>query len=236
MTRGSFHRVRQRAGYTLVEMLIVLAIISMLAAFAWPAMRRTLSKSRLRHAAKTIRVELAKTRLKAIRTGIPQQLRYQLGSALFEIGPIWTDDGTTTAWASPQESPTPSSTERDSSTDRFSTNGTISKQLPEGALFADPLAMRLPTESHSINAPSSEEPSEDRDVTDPFDEQLAASLDRDVVDTFNWSDPIMFYPNGKTANARILLQGRRNFQVSVTLRGLTGSARVGDLQRMEEQR
>ena len=48
---------------------------------------RALGDSRLRSAAKLVRVELAKARLKAMQSGIAQQFRYQLGKNRFQIVP-----------------------------------------------------------------------------------------------------------------------------------------------------
>jgi hypothetical protein len=49
-----------------------------------------------------------------------------------------------------------------------------------------------------------------------------------------WSPPVIFYPNGRTFNARIRLAGAANYYVDVTLRGLTGAAKVGRIERLEE--
>jgi hypothetical protein len=49
-----------------------------------------------------------------------------------------------------------------------------------------------------------------------------------------WSAPIVFYPNGRASNARIRLAGPRDFFVDVTLRGLTGTATISELQRIKD--
>ncbi|MFN5904418.1 MAG: Tfp pilus assembly protein FimT/FimU, partial [Planctomyces sp.] len=60
-----------RRGYSLVELLIVLAVLSALAALVQPAMRGVLDKSRLTGAAKQVQAALAKSRALAIREGVP---------------------------------------------------------------------------------------------------------------------------------------------------------------------
>ena len=45
-----------------------------------------------------------------------------------------------------------------------------------------------------------------------------------------WAAPILFYPNGRTSNARIRLEGRRGYRIEVTLRGITGAVTVGKLE------
>ena len=51
-----------------------------------------------------------------------------------------------------------------------------------------------------------------------------------------WSDPIVFYPNGRTENAHIRIKGERNAVVDVSLRGLTGVATAGKPRHEEEVR
>ena len=51
----------------------------------------------------------------------------------------------------------------------------------------------------------------------------------------SWSTPILFFPNGRTSNARLLLHGRRDFLVQLTLRGVTGSVAIGALERAEAE-
>ena len=48
------------------------------------------------------------------------------------------------------------------------------------------------------------------------------------------ADPILFYPDGTSATARIVLGNSRNHFVIVELRGLTGIARSSDLLTAEE--
>jgi prepilin-type N-terminal cleavage/methylation domain-containing protein len=51
-----------------------------------------------------------------------------------------------------------------------------------------------------------------------------------------WSDPVVFFPNGRTGNARIKLKGERNAVVEVSLRGLTGVATASKTRHEEEVR
>jgi len=50
-----------------------------------------------------------------------------------------------------------------------------------------------------------------------------------TVDVAQWSAPIVFYSSGKASNARIRLQGADGLYIDVTLRGLTGSTKIGPL-------
>ncbi len=57
---------------------------------------------------------------------------------------------------------------------------------------------------------------------EPVEQHRTASIDEE-----GWSEPIVFYPNGRTADAHIRLRGERNAVVEVSLRGLTGVATAG---------
>jgi hypothetical protein len=50
-----------------------------------------------------------------------------------------------------------------------------------------------------------------------------------------WSSPIVFFPNGRSTNARIRLDGSNGFRVEVALRGLTGTVQIGPLERVDER-
>jgi len=86
---------RQRAGwpandgYTLFELLVVLVLLGVVFGLGWVALRKSLIKARLRHAARMLKIELTRARLKAIRTGKPYKFQYQPGGTVFEIVPLF---------------------------------------------------------------------------------------------------------------------------------------------------
>lgn len=83
----------RRQGFTLCEMLVVLGLLVGVTALAQPVLSGALSDSRLRSGAKLVRVELAKARLRAMKTGIAQQFRHELGKNRFEVAPLTSDQG-----------------------------------------------------------------------------------------------------------------------------------------------
>ncbi|NQT13066.1 MAG: prepilin-type N-terminal cleavage/methylation domain-containing protein [Planctomycetes bacterium] len=167
-----------RQGYTLLEMLIVVAIIATVVALSWPALRRPLAKSRVRNAAKQLRVALARTRLEAIRSGTAQEFRFEPGTGRFEVSPRSTPEGT----------------------------GGFTPVALEG--FGDDT-----TSAEALGV----EPSHARELPDGV--RFSASSPS--------TGPILFYPNGRTFNARFRLQGQYDYYVDVNLRGLTGSSTMG---------
>ena len=61
-----------------------------------------------------------------------------------------------------------------------------------------------------------------------------AGLPAESLDA-TWSAPLLFFPNGRTSNARLRLQGQRDFTVQLTLRGVTGAVAIGPLARVTER-
>lgn len=71
-------------GFTLVELVVVLAVLAMVAAMSWPVLRRMLGKTELVAAAKQLRSVLVKTRLRAIENATSQEFRFFPGTGRFQ--------------------------------------------------------------------------------------------------------------------------------------------------------
>jgi prepilin-type N-terminal cleavage/methylation domain-containing protein len=209
------HRVistngRHRRGFTLSEMLVVLGILVTVTALAQPALRGALGDNRLRSAAKLVRVELAKARLRAMQSGIAQHFRYQLGKNRFQIVPaeaVETNKPDHSARRTSRDDVRPAMGSRQPVAAGARSDGALAElsaqELPEGICF-EPAAGDL------LTAP--------------------------VGGEEGWSVPIVFYPNGRTENAHIRIKGERNAVVDVQLRGLTGVATAGKPRHEEEMR
>lgn len=200
-----------RRGFTLSEMLVVLGILVVITAVAQPAIRATLSDNRLRSAAKQVRVELAKARLKAVQSGVAQRFRYQLGKNRFEVAPLSAGvDAASPRGSAGRGSAGGSGPERIVETlDNQAADLSCEQSLPEGVCFAEDFETQPLDPAPTEVAPTDEE---------------------------GWSSPIVFYPNGRTANAHIKLKGERNAVVDVSLRGLTGAATASKPRHEEEVR
>jgi prepilin-type N-terminal cleavage/methylation domain-containing protein len=80
-------RNQLRRGLTLAELIAVLGVLAVLAATAWPTVRRMLSKSELLEAGKQVRTALVEARLRAIESGRAWQFRFQPGTSRYEVAP-----------------------------------------------------------------------------------------------------------------------------------------------------
>ena len=200
---GQSNRATAPRGFTLVEMLIVLAVLALLSLLSWPAVRGMLGKGELREAAKQVRVALVKARLGAIESGVAQSFRYLPGSERFEVVSLPTS-------LDEEKRPSPSRFRQ-----RLSENEPIQGFLPQGVSFEenDPgVAARVSPLPQAGEGPGVR-----------------------GRDDANWSTPIVFFPNGRSSNARIRLAGPRGLSVEVTLRGTNGATRIGPLERREER-
>ena len=76
--------LRRRCGYTLLELIIVVAILAMVLSLALPTMRKMSYKGRLQDAARQVRIKLVRARLDAIESGQVRLFRYQPGTGYYE--------------------------------------------------------------------------------------------------------------------------------------------------------
>jgi prepilin-type N-terminal cleavage/methylation domain-containing protein len=92
--RTKFRRTPRRrpGGFTLVEMLLVLAVLMMMAGLVWPSVTRLYSEHSLRQAAEGVRVRLTAARVNAIATGIAYQFRFEPSGRRFVVLPVSSDD------------------------------------------------------------------------------------------------------------------------------------------------
>ena len=183
--------MNQRRAFTLMEMLLVLAIMVIVASMTLPALRGPMENQRLRRAGDLIRAEWAKARVRAMKTGRIHVFRYETGGASFGVEPWYAadDDQTSTNESSRQQGNVSALQE--------------SQPLPDDISFA---GGDTTSDSRSLHA----------------EKNMGGAGGKAAR-------PILFYPDGTSSTARVLLTNRRQTLVQVSLRGLTGIAQVSDL-------
>lgn len=100
---------QMRQAFTLMEMVLVLALIVVLAGISYPAIDGMLADQRLTAAEDMIRGQCARARSRAINEGVPYRFAYVQGTGHWRIAPdsddYWNGDGSTSASADPEAPP-----------------------------------------------------------------------------------------------------------------------------------
>ncbi|MGD9644389.1 MAG: prepilin-type N-terminal cleavage/methylation domain-containing protein [Pirellulales bacterium] len=225
----------RRAGFTLVELLLVMALVVVLLGMSYPTLRRSLGSYRLREAAKTMRAQVARARLAAIESGVPQELRFVPGEGVFRLAPARGYE--------PDPADSSGSVDRDSGP-RLTTAGdprraarpkgdssgggapAIEEQLlPESIIFAH--EQPQPTTA-GIDAMESGATSFANESLTSVDDELAMGDER------SWSAPIVFRPDGTTVDTQFVIANEREQCIVLSLRGLTGALEQSELQSLAE--
>lgn len=188
----------RRSGFTLLEIMLVLAVLVVIAALSMPALGRIAESQRLQQAADTVRVEWMSAHLRAMRSGRIQMFRYELGGDKFQVEPWFAaEDSVEAADASADPNAI-----ADLPPDSYDLS-IKQKQLPDGVLF---VLGDAKIESRSQDA----------------EEEATQTAGSEVA----WSRPILFYPDGSTSTAFVYVANERKYGIRVDLRGLTGTVTV----------
>lgn len=163
-------------GFTLLEVLVVLALLVIIAALVVPAATSIFSGQQLRNSGDVIRARFADCRVRAIRTGDIYGFFYQPGEGNYWIAPVSTGF------------------------QALAGNAVVPRQF---TLENDVKFVAGETMHDSRSRAASEE------------------LGRN----FSEYRPVLFYPDGTSQDAVVIIESRRGLRVQVQLRGLTGVAK-----------
>jgi hypothetical protein len=186
-------------------MLLVLAILVVVAAVAAPALRGVMQNAALKNAADTVRVHWTKAHVRAMKTGRIQVFRFEQEGAQFTVQP-WAAADDELESAPPIQG---FGEDEEVVSPRLDKNQAVT--LPEGTKFVAGSAA-LESRSQSV-------------------EEGIRDANRFEA---NWSQPILFYPDGSTSDAYVIVANEREAAIRVDLRGLTGSATIGEVTDKDE--
>jgi Tfp pilus assembly protein FimT len=195
---------------TLLELLLVLVILVIMAGMTWPAMKRPMAHQRLRRSADEVRAKWTQARIKAMSSGQTNVFRYTVGENRYAIdvqdAPEFVQD-------------------------------TQSQDTPGNAF-----GMRASAQESGAVTEGSERTLQGEQIvfsggeTD-FDTRadLVCPVAGNVYDVqTQWADPILFFPDGTTSTATLRLRNQYNDEIELTLRGLTGTVKIGESYVTEE--
>jgi prepilin-type N-terminal cleavage/methylation domain-containing protein len=195
-----------RQGFTLLELLLVLAILVIIGAIGTPVLDRVLERQRLRGAAEELRVAWEDARLVAMRTGQVQAFACEIGGRTYSIEPLVLHDdvnnvaegatlfsgGVAAQASTPTVGMNPSTANESQSRQA---------ELEETLTFA---SCRVAGDTRAFSLSS----------TPPGSAGNAAAA------------MVYFYPDGTSSTAEVLIQSERGDLTGIQIRGLTGHSRT----------
>lgn len=181
-------RHHRRVGFSLLEIMVVLAVFVMMASLSVPLLLRSFTGQSLRTGADIVRASFGEARVKAIDSGDVYAFFYLPGGSDFFIAPMVLGFRS-------QLTGQPIAVKQ--------------SQLPDNIVFAA-----------------------GETVWD------ARSLQESENATFDMSSmrPVLFYPDGTSQDATIVLQNKTGAIIQVNLRGLTGVSNSSGIMTPEEIR
>jgi prepilin-type N-terminal cleavage/methylation domain-containing protein len=222
-----------RQGFTLLELMLVLGLLVMVGAIAWPSIQKAYEGIRLKKTAEQVMAAFGHARVLAMTTGVTQAFRFEPGTGQYTMTSVQDDSaavdadasGSASAAAGTSSSGTSSSTDSSSATDPNANSSAGSSSNPNGMTSgnaAGSCAYQL-TDGFAF--------AKGERVLDTRAALAESELPEDASSggSSDAAPPVLFYPDGTTSEAVVTIADKTGRSISVTLRGLTGVARMGDV-------
>lgn len=194
-----------RGGFTLVEVLLVFALLTIVGAVLWPALDGPFAAEHLRGAAELLRADLVRARVLAVDSGTPHRMMLVVGTRHYAV------------YEAPYGSPT------------------SPPPAPAGGAAGGVQAVAAPGDPASGVAPSLGPlgvPIIARSLPENVtlvNVELGLGETAGVPAMLGGPVDVMFQPDGTTTTAKFVLVNDRQMSVSLRLRGLTGGVTVDDV-------
>jgi prepilin-type N-terminal cleavage/methylation domain-containing protein len=190
-----------RRGFTLFEILVVLALLVVIAGMMMPAIANSLSHARLTSGGEMVRAAWGKARLAAMQAGEAYVFRYEEGGSRYQIAQL----AALSAEGAAELNVLPALSEEDEEYAEADMLRLSKSRLPTEVVFAQGQVAAVPQAASPAMAAQG-----------------------------GWSQPILFYPDGTTSDAAVLVANADGETLRVTLRGLTGISRAGEIGQEQE--
>lgn len=229
-------KMKNRRGLSLMELLLVLAVLSAVVAISWPALRRPLNRSHVQSAAQQLQRVLLMARRAAMESGQIQRFQYQPESGIYYWGPQRQFGAVDlTLLGQPPEV--------DSAgigADEAEPLGVFG-ELPTGAMFsstASPSATATSSTRQATRGRNSPDSSgKGREASDSADDDggvprgQKAWASGESESSAAWTRPLKFYPSGRMESAQIELISEDGYKIVIAVEGLAGRVKIGPPQR-----
>ena len=189
-------------GFTMIELLLVLAIMAVAAGFAIPTYQSFVVSQKITDAASKVELEIKRARLEAIKTGQIQMMQVLIGDRTAALQP-WlsaADATDASAGATIVSQGQAITTDQNGQVASVGSLASSQWQLDETVIFSDAQVLG--------------------------DLRSASAVGNAGAAVGNQSNPILFYPDGSTSTARIVVQNQRGRRIAIELRGLAGATAI----------
>lgn len=201
-----------RGGFTLLELLLVLAIIAMMGAIAAPRITDMFERQKLRGAANDLRLVWDEARITAMRTGQTQVFNCVPETGSYTVKPLLLQSDATDVGQGATV---------------MLSGGVTGETTSNGLLTAADLTLAdSKSLAESITFVSCLVVGNMRAIATAQESQTTGTGE---VNTQNIGQAVIFYPDGSASTAEVRIQNERGDVRAVQVRGLTGVSRVVEI-------
>jgi len=221
------------AGFTLLELLLVLGILLALTSLAWPRVQRSLARAEHRAAAETLQTDLMQLRLQAIESGRPQWFRYREGGNDYLVQPQSYDEVKDIDFQNPQTKAEDSDVH--TGPGRASEDGgqEISQENTDLRRLSGDVVLVGSAENLALEEGGSP-PTASMAASEALSGFSTADVEASHSMGSGWSSPIVFYPDGRSEDSNIVVADQNGYVFVITVIGMTGDVQLGPRQRLSQ--
>ena len=214
-------RRQQEKALTLLEVMLVMAILVVLASLSLQFTKGLIANYRIKQSSDDIRAEWTRLRIKAMEDGHIYCFRFSYGDSQYRVDRV-LDAHFTAKFDSPENS-------------QYNTDPSLDKIIDPDELNEQDYFLPDPSYENNVESPVSlsqktELPRDcffaDCYVKPNARERYYEGTNNYSASDGSWSKPILFYPDGTTSTATILIKNAQARCVELHLRGLTGAVAV----------
>lgn len=203
---------RSRRALTLLELVLTLALLVVLASLAAPIVGDAFASVRLRQAGDHVLAAWNVVRREAIDSGEIREFRFLTGEGRYRVD----------RWVVQDDAQRPPGVRSDAYGGRAVGGSSLGGSSPAStsagrAELADPLREGALLEG--IRFVEGQRALDDGRTRSPGELELGGT-------GAAWSEPVLFFPDGTTSSASVVIANLRNLRQRLTLRGLTGAGRA----------
>ncbi|QDT03265.1 hypothetical protein K227x_16470 [Rubripirellula lacrimiformis] len=195
-----------RSAFTLLELLLTLAVLAAIASVVIPQVGLMMGDRQLVRAAEQLRIEMTRQRVDAMRQGRVMMIEAMIDGGTFRLKPYFSSSDAVEAMdqTGSQSALLNGADQGNVAVIQDSSESEETVDLPEGVTFT------------SVGVVS---------AARAFQIEQLTLADQGE----GWSRPILFYPDGSTSTASVVLSADGIGRIVVKVRGITGDATVSEV-------